>query len=97
MPRRPSSRRAGHSQGVEPRSILEVQIQDPARDAYYGAGDDESAELPLRPASKGSRRPTSMRGYGNSGGGRPRSKGVPRSGGQDRQMHEGGVGNEVLV
>lgn len=102
MPRRPSSRRAAHSHGVEPRSILEMQIQDPARDAYYGAADDESAELPLRPASKGQRRPTSMRSYGNSGGPRPRSKGGPRSIGQDRHPVEGGrggasVGQELLV
>lgn len=69
-----------------PRSILETPIQDPARDAYYGAGEaeDQQALSPgARALRKSSRRPSSQRltsGQRTYSGPRPRSKG-PKGGG----------------
>lgn len=69
-----------------PRSILETPIQDPARDAYYGAGEaeDQQALSPgARALRKASRRPSSQRltsGQRTYSGPRPRSKG-PKGGG----------------
>eukprot|EP00892_Ulva_mutabilis_P011554 jgi/Ulvmu1/8771/UM048_0026.1 len=64
-----------------PRSILETPIQDPARDAYYGAGEAEDQTLTspsARGLRKANRRPSSQRltsANRTYSGPRPRSKG----------------------
>lgn len=97
--RRPS-RRSGQSQPIEamaaaapaptgqqrPRSILETPIQDPARDAYYGAGEAEDQQMAspsARGLRKSSRRPSSQRltsAQRTYSGPRPRSKGSKTGG-----------------
>lgn len=87
----PTSRRSSRRQSAahtsdgttRPPSILEMPIQDPARDAYYGGAIDPEEKLSPTAASrssgkKGSRRPasqrtsTSNRSFGSQ---QPRSKG----------------------
>ena len=66
--RRSSRRSAAHTSDgtTRPPSILEMPIQDPARDAYYGAAVDPEEKLSPTAASrssgkKSSRRPSSQR------------------------------------
>lgn len=86
----PTSRRSSRRQSAahtsdgttRPPSILEMPIQDPARDAYYGAAIDPEEKLSPTAASrsgkKGSRRPASQRTTASNrsfGSMQPRSKG----------------------